>query len=108
MSGSGGSLGGEVEPGPTDSPGHASQPGERREVGNAASSRLHPPHVTEQVKGEPVQGSSPSPHPAPTLPANAHGVDAAEMTDQPAVRQGSMYENRPEEDKDQPPSQRAR
>lgn len=104
MSGGGGSLGEEVPKGPTDRPGHSSQPGARREVGTAADSRRHPPHATDQVKGEPVQGSNTSPSPTPTLPANAHGEDATQMPDQPAIRPESMYENRPGENKETPPS----
>jgi hypothetical protein len=104
MSGGGGSLGEETPTGPTDRPGHPSQPGPRREVGSAADSRRHPPHVTENVEGEPVQRSMPSPGPAAPLPANAHGQDKSEQAEQPPIREESMYDDRPGENKDTPPS----
>ena len=107
MSGSGGSMR-ETPAGPTDRPGDESQPGARREVGDAASSRRHPPHVTENAEGAPVQESGTTAQPIPALPPNSHGVDQSDMTDQPPIDPGSMYSHRPEEDKDHPPSERAR
>ena len=89
---------------PIDDPGHPSPPGYRREVGTAADSQRHPPHVTVNEADAPVQADMQSPHPAPTLPANAGGEDKGEMTDQPPIRPESMYENRPGENKDTPPS----
>lgn len=82
-----GISGGPAPTGPDETPAHASPPGERKEVGGADSSKRHPPHHTE-------------------LPANAHGSDKADMTEQPAIRDGSMYEQRPDEDKNRPPSER--
>lgn len=90
--------------GPTERAGEPGQPGMRKEVGGAESSQKRPPYVTGQVEDTPVQGSSPSPTPIPTLPANAHGSDRSEMTQQPEIREESMYENRPAEHKDSPPS----
>jgi hypothetical protein len=76
-------------------------PGPRKEVGDAASSQLHPPHVTENDKGAQVQGSSESPTPVPALPANAHGQDRVPSTGGAEyIDDESMYEKRPGEDKD--------
>jgi hypothetical protein len=96
-------MGGEPT-GPTQDAREPSQPGMRKEVGGAESSRLHPPYVSESAESAPVQEETSSPDPVPTLPANAHGVDRSEMTEQPPIREGSMYEGRPGEDKDTPPS----
>lgn len=104
---SGGSMR-ETPTGPTDRPGEESPPGPRREVGGAASSQRHPPHVTENVEGAPVQESGTTEEPIPALPPNAHGKDRTDATGQPPIEEESMYEGRPEEDKDQPPSARAR
>ena len=84
--------------------GEPSQPGPRKEVGSSASSRKHPPHVSENVEGAQVQQSGTSAEPIPALPPNAHGKDRSDMTDQPEIREGSAYENRPAEDKETPPS----
>lgn len=83
--------------------GEPSPPGPRKEVGNSASSRKHPPHVTENVDDAQVQRGAEGEEIAP-LPANAHGKDRSDMTDQMEIREGSAYENRPSEDKDTPPS----
>jgi hypothetical protein len=57
--------------------------------------------VDVNAKGSPVQESSTHPGDVPTLPANAHGSDHAPAGEQPAsVDDASMYEGRPEEDKD--------
>lgn len=79
--------------------------GERREVGNAVSSRRDPPHVTENDEEAPLQEESESPAPIPALPANASGRDEqpGDGTGQ-RIRDESMYENRPSTDKDHPPS----
>ncbi|MBV9774298.1 MAG: hypothetical protein JO040_10135 [Gemmatimonadetes bacterium] len=90
--------------GPTERAGEPGQPGMRKEVGDAASSQKHPPHVAGHLEDAPVQGSSPSPAPIPTLGANAHGSDKSEITKQPGIREESMYENRPAENKNSPPS----
>ncbi|HEX2093659.1 MAG TPA: hypothetical protein VHG28_14735 [Longimicrobiaceae bacterium] len=96
-------LGGEPT-GPTQKAGEPGQPGMRKEVGGADSSRLHPPYVSESVESAPMQEETSSPGAIPTLPANAHGVDRSEMTEQPPIREESMYEQRPGENKDTPPS----
>ena len=72
----------------------------RREVGTAAEQRLHPPHLTENDQ----EGSAP----APALPANAHGSDRVSSAEQNrGIDKSSMYDRRPEEDKNQPPSERS-
>lgn len=79
--------------------------GTRREVGDSRSSREHPPHVTENDEGAPVQEHLESPEDVPTLPANAQGSDT-QPTDGGAIDEESMYDRRPSEDKDRPPSSR--
>lgn len=79
--------------------------GTRREVGDSRSSREHPPHVTENDEGAPVQEHLESPEDVPTLPANAQGADT-QPTDGGAIDEESMYDRRPSEDKDRPPSSR--
>ncbi|HEX5870439.1 MAG TPA: hypothetical protein VFY65_08490 [Longimicrobium sp.] len=76
-------------------------PGPRKEVGGAASSQVHPPHVTENDEGAQAQESTQAPNAVPLAPANAHGKDLVEADKQ--VRQiddESMYGSRPGEDKD--------
>jgi len=76
-------------------------PGPRQEIGNAESSGKHPPHVDVNAKGSPLQESSGNPADVPTMPANAHGSDHAPGGEQPhTIDEGSMYDRRPEEDKD--------
>ena len=72
----------------------------RREVGSAAESQLHPPHFTENdVQSVPAR---------PTLPAHASGADKITSAEHDrGIDRESMYDRRPEEDKNQPPSERA-
>ncbi len=78
--------------------------GTRQEVGNAASSRKHPPHVDENAEEAPLQEEHPSPEDVPTLPATAHGEDKVSTDEQKQpINSESMYDNRPEEHKDIPP-----
>jgi hypothetical protein len=81
----------------TENPG-GGRPGERHEVGTAASSRQNPPHRTEND----THASSD----APTLPANAGGRDriSSEEQNQP-IDEESAYEGRESQDKDRPPSE---
>jgi hypothetical protein len=75
-------------------------PGPREERGTQASSQRHPPHVDVNARGKPVQDSTENPTDVPTLPANASGRDQAEEGEQPMViDHESMYDRRPEEDK---------
>jgi hypothetical protein len=70
--------------------------GERPERGSAAGSGKHPPHP----EGPAGEGSD-------DLPATAHGSDTQPGEDQPTeVDDESMYDRRPGQDKDQPPSGR--
>jgi hypothetical protein len=79
-------------------------PGPRQEQGDAAGSRRDPPHVDVNAEGADAQRSSPSPRDVPTLPANAHGSDHAPSGEQPrSTDRASMYDRRPEEDKDHTP-----
>lgn len=76
-------------------------PGPRQERGSAETSSRNPPHVDVNVQGQPVQRSSQNPDDVPTLPANAHGRDHAPAGEQPhSIDEASMYDRRPEEDKD--------
>ena len=86
---------------------NAASEGARKEVGTAASSREHPPHVTENDEGKPVQAEHDNAQEVPTLPANATGSDKVTTADhnQP-IDEASMYDRRPSQDKDQPPSAR--
>lgn len=71
----------------------------RREVGTAAEQQLHPPHLTENDEAAGVQ--------VPALPANASGSDQVTSAEQDrGIDRESMYDRRPDEDKDQPPSER--
>jgi hypothetical protein len=84
--------------------GNGGGPGPREEHGDAASSRLHPPHVDVNAQGSELQGSSKSPGDVPAMPANAHGSDRAHGGEQPhSTDPASMYDRRPEEDKDHTP-----
>ena len=76
-------------------------PGPRKEIGNAESSQVHPPHVTENDKGAQFQADTEAPNDVAGLPANAHGQDrvAADRA-VPEIDDESMYGNRPGEDKD--------
>lgn len=88
----------------TENPG-AGRPGERHEVGNAATSRRNPPHVTENDRSAPVQAEQEGDQ-APVLPANAAGHDRVSSEEQDfEVEEGSAYDRRPSQDKDRPPSE---
>jgi hypothetical protein len=76
-------------------------PGPRKEIGDAESSQLHPPHVTENDRGAQFQADTDAPNDVAGSPANAHGRDVVDAHKE--VRQvddESAYENRPGEDKD--------
>ncbi len=76
-------------------------PGPRKEIGDAESSQLHPPHVTENDRGAQFQANTEAPNEVPGLPANAHGKDVVDSPDEvPQIDDESMYGNRPGEDKD--------
>lgn len=74
---------------------------ERQEVGGPTGNRRHPPHPTEND-----EEADPDRHPGePVLPANASGADRfpVEELEQP-IEEESMYDGRPSQDKDRPPS----
>ncbi|HEU0016241.1 MAG TPA: hypothetical protein VFQ45_21360 [Longimicrobium sp.] len=81
---------------------NAGGPGPRKEIGGAESSQAHPPHVTENDEGAPVQASTQAPNDVPALPANAHGRDQLgnERSGPGRIDPESMYDHRPGEDKD--------
>lgn len=78
--------------------------GSRKEVGDKESSQLHPPHVDESLQDAPLQEEHSSRDDVAALPATAHGQDTqtAEEQSQP-IDPESMYDNRPEEEKDWEP-----
>ena len=77
-----------------------STPGPRKEVGDAASSSLHPPHADVNAKGAPVQDETQAPNDVPTLGANAHGHDRGAGEGPGHIDPESAYDRRPGEDKD--------
>jgi hypothetical protein len=80
--------------------------GTRQEVGARADSQRHPPHVTPNDADAPVQQSTTAEDDVPVLPANASGHDSV-PADEAAqeIDDESMYDRRPSQDKDQPPSE---
>ncbi len=96
----------ESQVGADDSAPEESPPGPRREVGSAAESRKHPPHPTVSDAGVEATPEAEGEASQTPLPANAHGVDRVDLSHQPPIQEGSMYEHRPAEDKDRPPSGR--
>ena len=80
----------------TENPG-GGRPGDRHEVGSAASSRRDPPHATENDERAGAD--------APVLPANASGRDriSSEEANIP-IDEESAYDGRESQDKDRPPS----
>src|SRR5690606_30509331 len=63
------------------------------------------PHATENDADAPLQEDRDAE--AASLPANASGRDAVPVSEQDEpIDPGSMYDRRPERDKDQPPSER--
>ena len=92
------------EPTGADTPEHLGT--ERKEAGSQESSSRHPPHVQEQEKEMDVQGDPEADH-SPVLPANAAGRDRVSVDEQSEpIDPESMYDQRPERDKNSPPSER--
>jgi hypothetical protein len=93
----------------SDSPEHPGPVGGRKEMGDAKSSRRDPPHLDQNMEDAPLQDDHPSPDDVPTLPATAHGHDEIPADEQSQeIEAESMYDNRPEEDKNDPPSSSVR
>jgi hypothetical protein len=83
--------------------------GSRKEIGDSESSRRDPPHLDENMEGAPLQEDHPAPNDVPTLPATAHGQNKVPAEDQAQpIDPESMYDRRPGEDKDSPPSDAVR
>lgn len=79
----------------------------RQEVDAHASEERQEPHVTPQDEEGPLQDDIDSPSDVPALPANASGHDKVTADEQnQEVDEESMYDRRPEQDKDRPPSER--
>ncbi len=77
-----------------------STPGPRKEVGDAASSSLHPPHTDVNAEGAPLQADTQAPNEVPSLPANAHGEDRGAGQGPSHIDAESAYEFRRGENKD--------
>lgn len=78
--------------------------GGREEKGKSNSNGKHPPHVTEGSEDASVQGK-PGEQGTPVLPANAQGTDRVSTDDAAqAIDDESMYDRRPGEHKNRPPS----
>ena len=80
--------------------------GTRQEIGNSATSHRHPPHITENAEGAPLQEQHPRPGAIPASPPLAQGTDKvpADEHKQP-IDPESMYDRRPAEDKDVHPAE---
>lgn len=79
----------------------------REPRGSAAENAKHPPHVTVNDEGAPLQEEEDRPGDIAALPANASGQEEVPPTNG-GINPTSAYDRRPEEDKDHPPSERAR
>lgn len=81
---------------------------DREEVGGNAGNQRHPPHVTENAEGAPVQREHPAPGEIEPLPANASGRERVDPEEDGAQRidPESAYEGRLDEDKEHPPTSR--
>jgi len=77
-----------------------SQPGPRKEVGDAASSRRDPPHTDVNAQGAPAQADTQAPYDVPVMPANAHGSDRGAGEGPGRIDPESAYDRRPGEHKD--------
>lgn len=78
----------------------------RHEVGDAQSSRQHPPHITPNDRNAPLQGGHESPDTVSVLPANAAGKDQQSGDGAGyGIDEESMYDGRRSGDKDQPPTE---
>ena len=76
-------------------------PGPRPHLSDETHTGLTHPHVDKSVEGKPVQASSASPRDVAVSPSNASGSDTSPSDEQPkSVDGASMYDHRPEEDKD--------
>ena len=77
----------------------------REEVGDSVSSARHPPHTPANASDDSIQAESDSDEEIPVLPANASGKDRVSTNEQAQpIDEGSMYDRRPAEDKNRPPS----
>lgn len=98
-------TGGRIAPTEADTPTQLGT--DRTEVGDGRSSSRRPPHVQDHEKDIDVQGTPPG-EPAPVLPANAAGRDRVTVDEQDElIDDESMYDRRPERDKNRPPSKRS-
>lgn len=78
--------------------------GSRKEVGDSESSSEHPPRADVDEEGAASREEHPRAEDS-SLPATAHGEDKVSAEDQAQpIDPTSMYDNRPEEDKDWDPT----
>ena len=86
-----------------DTDAQAGGPSKEEKIGSTDDSERRPPHVTEAEKKGGDDEGRPTDN-GPDLPATAHGEDKVPAEEQGAgVDPESMYEGRPEEDKDVSP-----
>jgi hypothetical protein len=84
------------EPGPV---------GSREKVGDARSSHKHPPHVSESAEEAELQEQNSSPDDVPVIPPLAQGQDKRPVDEiEQGIDDESMYDRRPSENKNTPPS----
>jgi len=92
--------------GMTGGSGHGASAPDRKDVASSGTAR-DKPHKMPQDDGAANDRSSGSSGDAPAAPANASGVDKVPVAEQDEeIDKESMYDRRPERDKDQPPSDR--
>ena len=83
--------------------------GTRVERGGAQSSQRNPPEAEAGLENAPIQREREGDVSAPVLPANASGRDKVSADEQAQpIDAESMYDRRPSQDKDRPPSDPAR
>jgi hypothetical protein len=79
----------------------------RQDVPGESGTDRDPPHSTPQDASGQVHDELPSPRDVPVQPSNASGVDKVTVDEQDEeIDEESMYDRRPERDKDRPPSER--
>jgi len=86
--------------------GHRASAPDRKDVASSGTAR-EAPHTMPQDDDVANDRSSGSSGDSPTAPANASGVDKVPVAEQDeGIDEESMYDRRPERDKNQPPSDR--
>ncbi len=80
---------------------------DRQDIDSNAAARNDTPHLTPQDDDGEIPDDIPGDGDVAALPSNASGIDKVTVDDQnQEIDDESMYDRRPAEDKDQPPSER--